>query len=125
MASSVRVPAAACTATAQSVPSRPAGRRGELDAGRALVVAGLVVFHSAAVFAVGTSWFVTDPRPSIGFSAFMLWGSLWGIPLLFLVSGMGVGYAMRSRTAGVFAAERLARLRIPLGHRPLARAHPH
>ena len=89
------------------------------------MVAGLVVFHSAAVFAVGTSWFVTDPRPSIGFSVFMLWGSLWGMPLLFLVSGMGVRYAMRSRAAGVFAAERLARLRIPLGHRPLACAHPH
>ena len=80
---------------------------------RALVVAGLVVFHSAMVFAVGTSWFVNDPRPSIGFSAFLLWGSLWGMPLLFLVSGMGVHYAMRSRTAWRFAAERLGRLGIP------------
>ena len=80
---------------------------------RALVVAGLVVFHSAMVFAVGTSWFVNDPRPSIGFSAFLLWGSLWGMPLLFLVSGMGVRYAMRSRTAWRFAAERLGRLGIP------------
>lgn len=78
---------------------------------RGLVVAGLVVFHSAMVF--GTSWFVNVPRPSIGFGAFLLWGSLWGMPLLFLVSGMGVRYAMRSRTAGAFAAERLARLGIP------------
>src|SRR6516225_3500094 len=109
VAGSVMVPAAAGTATAHSVPSRPAGRRPELDAGRALVVAGLVVFHSAAVFAVGTSWFVTDPRPSIGFSSFML----WGMPLLFLVSGMGVRYAMRSRTVWAFAAERLGRLGVP------------
>ena len=65
---------------------------------RALVVAGLVVFHSAMVF--GTSWFVNVPRPSIGFSAFLL----WGMPLLFLVSGMGVRYAMRSRTGWGFAA---------------------
>jgi len=43
----------------------------------------------------------------------MLWGSLWGMPLLFLVSGMGVRYAMRSRTAWGFAAERLGRLGIP------------
>ena len=35
------------------------------------------------------------------------------MPLLFLVSGMGVRYAMRSRTASAFAAERLARLGIP------------
>ena len=80
---------------------------------RAFVVAVLVVFHSAMVFAVGTSWFVTDPRPSIGFTAFLLWGSLWGMPLLFLVSGMGVRYAMRSRTGWGFAAERLGRLGIP------------
>lgn len=80
---------------------------------RALVVAGLVVFHSAMVFAVGTSWFVNDPRPSVGFTVFLLWGSLWGMPLLFLVSGMGVRYAMRSRSAWAFAAERLGRLGIP------------
>jgi len=108
----VTAPTAAGTAAARSMPHRPAGRRPELDVARALVVAGLVVFHSAMVF--GTSWFVNIPRPSIGFGAFLVWGSLWGMPLLFLVSGMGVRYAMRSRTAGAFAAERLARLGIPL-----------
>ena len=80
---------------------------------RALVVAGLVVFHSAVVFAAGASWFVKDPRPSIGFTVFLVWGSLWGMPLLFVVSGMGVRYAMRTRPAGAFARERLARLGVP------------
>jgi hypothetical protein len=80
---------------------------------RALVVAGLVVFHSAMVFAPGVTWFVTDHQRSTVFTAFLLWGSLWGMPLLFLVSGMGVRYATRSRSAGAFAAERLARLGIP------------
>src|SRR5215472_14816598 len=106
MASPVIVASAAGKAASQSLPDRPGGRRPELDVMRALVV-----FHSAMVF--GTSWFVNDPRPSIGFSVFLLWGSLWGMPLLFLVSGMGVRYAMRSRTAWGFAAERLARLGIP------------
>ena len=77
---------------------------------RAFVVAGLVVFHSAVVFAAGTSWFVKDPQPSAGFTVFLLWGSLWGMPLLFLVSGMGARYAMRTRPAAAFARERLARL---------------
>ena len=98
---------------AVSGPPSRAARRPELDVMRALVVAGLVVFHSAVVFAAGASWFVKDPRPSIGFTVFLLWGSLWGMPLLFLVSGMGVRYAIRSRPAGAFAAERLARLGIP------------
>jgi NAD(P)-dependent dehydrogenase (short-subunit alcohol dehydrogenase family) len=35
---------------------------------RGFVVAGLVVFHSAVAFASGASWFVTDPRPSRGFT---------------------------------------------------------
>ena len=81
---------------------------------RALVVAGLVVFHAAVVFASGTSWFVNDPRPSPGFTVFLLWGSLWGMPLLFLVSGMGARYALRSRSAGAFIRERLGRLLVPL-----------
>jgi len=81
---------------------------------RALVVAGLVVFHSAMVFASGTSWFINDPRSSPGFTVFLLWGSLWGMPLLFLVSGIGARYALRSRTAGAFLRERLGRLLVPL-----------
>ena len=80
---------------------------------RAFVVAGLVVFHSAVVFAAGVSWFVTDPRPSAVFTVFLLWGSLWGMPLLFLISGMGAQYAMRTRPAAAFARERLARLGVP------------
>jgi peptidoglycan/LPS O-acetylase OafA/YrhL len=101
------------TAIEQPLPGRAAGRRPELDLMRAFVVAGLVVFHSAVVFAAGTSWFVKDPRPSIGFTVFLLWGSLWGMPLLFLISGIGARYALRTRAPAAFARERLARLGIP------------
>ena len=106
-------PAAARTAAGQSLSGLSAGRRAEFDVIRGLVVAGLVVFHSAVVFASGASWFVTDPRPNAGFTVFLLWGSLWGMPLLFLVSGMGARYAMRTRSAAAFARERLARLLVP------------
>ena len=80
---------------------------------RAFVVAGLVVFHSAMVFGSGVSWFVKAPHPSLGFTVFLVWGSLWGMPLLFMVSGMAARYAMRTRSVAVFAGERLARLLIP------------
>ena len=80
---------------------------------RAFVVAGLVVFHSAMVFASGVSWFVKAPRPSLGFTMFLVWGSLWGMPLLFVVSGMAARYAMRTGSVAAFARERLARLLIP------------
>jgi hypothetical protein len=39
---------------------------------RGFVVAGPVVFHSAVAFASGASWLVTDPRPSRGFTVFLL-----------------------------------------------------
>ena len=93
-----------------SPPARP---RPEFDVLRAFVVAGLVVFHSAVVFAAGASWFVKDPRPRPGFTVFLLWGSLWGMPLLFVVSGMGARYAMRTRPAAAFVRGRLARLLVP------------
>jgi len=80
---------------------------------RAFVVAGLVVFHSAMVFGSGVSWFVKAPHPSLGFTVFLVWGSLWGMPLLFMVSGMAARYAMRTRSVAAFARERLARLLIP------------
>ena len=52
-------PAAAAVAAATRVPAggppSRASRRPELDVMRALVVAGLVVFHSAVVFAAGAS----------------------------------------------------------------------
>ena len=112
------------TAAAQPLSGRAAGRRPELDVMRAFVVAGLVVFHSAVVFAPGASWFVKDPHPSTGFTVFLLWGSLWGMPLLFLVSGMGARYAMRSRAPAAFARERLARLGIPFAAGLLLLAPP-
>jgi glucans biosynthesis protein C len=98
----------------EPAPAPSPTRRPELDVMRAFVVAGLVVFHSAVVFAWGSSWFINDPRPSPWFTVFLLWGSLWGMPLLFLVSGMGARYALRSRTAGAFIRERLGRLLVPL-----------
>ena len=74
---------------------------------RGFVAAGLVVFHSAVAFASGASWSVTDPRPSRGFTVFLLWGSLRGMPPLFLISAMGTRYAMRTRSAAAFAQARL------------------
>ena len=106
-------PTAERAAAARSLPGLTHGRRSELDLMRGFVVAGLVVFHSAVVFAAGTSWFVNDPRPSGGFTVFLLWGSLWGMPLLFVVSGMSARHAMRTRSAAAFARGRLARLLVP------------
>jgi glucan biosynthesis protein C len=92
---------------------RPANRRAEFDFIRAFVVAGLVIFHSAIVFATGASFFVKDPSPNLAFTFVTGWGSLWGMPLLFVVSGMSVRYALQHRSAAAFVRERAARLLVP------------
>ncbi len=74
----IPAPAAARTAAGQSMSGRSAGRRPEFDVTRGFVVAGLVVVHSAVAFASGASWSVTDPRPSRGFTVFLLWGHCGG-----------------------------------------------
>jgi len=62
-----------------------AGRRPEFDVKPGFVVAGLVVFHSAVVFASGASWFVTGPRPSRGFTVFLA----VLVPPMFYIEGLG------------------------------------
>jgi hypothetical protein len=44
----------------------------------------------------------------------MLFLNQWRLPLLFFVSGAGICFALGTRTAGVFAKERLIRIFIPL-----------
>jgi surface polysaccharide O-acyltransferase-like enzyme len=88
-------------------------RRGDLDLLRALVVVGLVFFHSAVIFGAGEFPVkaATENRVATVFLAF---GATWGMPLLFVISGMGTWYSLRSRGAAAFARERLRRLGVPL-----------
>jgi glucans biosynthesis protein C len=88
-------------------------RRGELDLLRALVVVGLVFFHSAVIFGPG-EFPVKAAAENPAATVFIAFGATWGMPLLFVVSGMGIWYSLRSRGAGAFARERLRRLLIPL-----------
>ena len=87
MASSVMVPAAAGTATAQSVPSRPAGRRPEPDAGRALVVAGLHDFATTwARFDTQVPVFDTDVSVEL-----VVGGAGWDVVVDAIESRVGPG----------------------------------
>jgi surface polysaccharide O-acyltransferase-like enzyme len=90
-----------------------AARRGELDALRALVVVGLVFFHSAVIFGAG-EFPVKSAAENRVVTVLIAFGATWGMPLLFLISGMGVRYSLRSRDVGAFARERLRRLGLPL-----------
>ena len=89
------------------------GRRRDLDAMRVFVVAGLVLFHSARIFDTGDFYVKHDPASEV-VSVLVSFAALWGMPLLFIVSGMGISYSLRTRTTRQFAVERTGRLLVPL-----------
>jgi fucose 4-O-acetylase-like acetyltransferase len=87
-------------------------RRQDLDLMRATVVGGLIFFHTARIFDP-LDFYVKDQPPNLPLTLFVLFAGLWGMPLLFVVSGLGAWYSLRSRTATGFVRERLARLLVP------------
>jgi len=89
-----------------------ATRRGEMDLLRALVVVGLVFFHAAVIFGAG-EFPVKARSVNRAATVVLAFGAVWGMPLLFLISGMGAWYSLRSRSPAAFARERLRRLGVP------------
>jgi peptidoglycan/LPS O-acetylase OafA/YrhL len=89
------------------------GRRADLDVLRALVVVGLVFFHSAVIFGPGEFPVKAGAEYPLA-AVFLAFGATWGMPLLFVISGMGIWYSLRSRSAAGFVGERLRRLGVPL-----------
>jgi len=77
------------------------------------VVVGLVFFHTAVIFAAGEFPIRAGPENRAA-TVLLAFGAVWGMPLLFLISGMGAWYSLRSRSPAAFARERLRRLGVPL-----------
>ena len=88
-------------------------RRYDLDWLRVLAFALLILYHTGLVF-VGWKFHITSHVSSPALELPMEFLNQWRMPLLFVISGVGVTYALGRRTAGQFAAERLQRLLIPL-----------
>jgi peptidoglycan/LPS O-acetylase OafA/YrhL len=80
---------------------------------RTLIVVGLVFFHSARVFDTGDFYVKNEPRSEL-IDVVLAFASVWGMPLLFVISGMGIWYSLRKRSPGRFAPERVRRLLVPL-----------
>jgi glucan biosynthesis protein C len=75
-------------------------------------VGGLIFFHTARIFDP-LDFYVKDQPPNLPLTLFVFFAGLWGMPLLFVVSGLGAWYSLRSRTSFGFVRERLARLLVP------------
>jgi glucan biosynthesis protein C len=92
--------------------TRP-GRRGDIDLLRALMVMGLILFHTARIFDL-LPFYVKNGELSLTFMALVGFVSQWGMPLFFLIAGIATWHALAKRTAGEYARERFRRLIIPL-----------
>jgi len=84
-----------------------------LDAMRALVVVGLIFFHSALIFDTHDDYYVKNDQTA-DLSALAALGVVWAMPLLFLTAGLGVWHSLDRRTVAAFVEERLRRLLVPL-----------
>jgi hypothetical protein len=94
-------------------------RRRELDVMGLVVVMGLVFFHSAQIFNYADFYVKNEPPnmehlSQILATVFIAFAALWGMPLMFLISGIAIYYSLRKRTTAEFIGERFRRLFIPL-----------
>jgi glucan biosynthesis protein C len=84
-----------------------------LDWLKVLIVYGIVVFHVALVFSLG-SWLVSNHQRSIVLSAFAAFCFPWGIPAMFLIAGADAWFGLRSHPLAGFLRKRFLRLLVPM-----------
>ncbi|MEW6403953.1 MAG: acyltransferase [Chloroflexota bacterium] len=88
-------------------------RRYDLDWLRVLGILAVFLFHSTRFFDFG-DWHVKNPFtyvPAVALQSFM---TIWMMPLMFLVSGASIYYAMDKGGAGKFLKDKVLRLLVPL-----------
>jgi hypothetical protein len=99
--------------TADDLPPRTE-REPRLDLLRALIVVGLVFFHSALIFDPHDDYYVKSTVTTEAVTVLAGLAVVWAMPLLFLIAGMGVLHSLRRRSFGGFVRERVRRLLVPL-----------
>jgi len=98
-------------------PGRPVERLCWADNLRVLVIAAVVVFHTATAYLGGPSWYFMQRVTSGTWSSLVFPGEViaaFALGPLFLVAGWFSARSVAHRGAGAFALARLLRLGIPL-----------
>lgn len=90
-------------------------RRYDIDWVRVIAIGLLIIYHSAIAFQPWGAMlaFITNKESWRALWLPMALLNVWRIPLLFFVSGMGVYFAMQSRTPLQLIGERTRRILIP------------
>jgi glucan biosynthesis protein C len=105
------------TATITQMPGARAASAGqrraaELDFVRAALVAGVLLFHAVHVFDP-LDFYVKSDAEWDALVPIILFASLWGMPLFFLLAGTGIWHSLRARGRRAFVRERAVRLLVP------------
>ena len=91
----------------------PTTRRYDLDWLRVLAFGLLIFYHTGMVF-VGWDFHLMSKPSTPVLELPMEFLNQWRMPLLFVISGVGLTFALARRTAGQLVGERLQRLLLPL-----------
>lgn len=91
----------------------PKERRYDIDWLRVIAFYILIFYHTGMIF-VPWEFHIKNNPTAEWFETWMAFLSQWRLPLLFLISGVGVCYALGKRSAGQFMGERTRRLFIPI-----------
>jgi hypothetical protein len=89
-------------------------RRYDLDWIRVIAMFCLLLFHCGMLFVAEWTWHIQNQERSNLFLEWMFFMSGWRMSLLFIVSGAGTYFALRSRSSSQYMLERGKRLIIPL-----------
>jgi glucan biosynthesis protein C len=90
----------------------PAVRLHYLDWLRVLATLGVFLFHAMAVFST-FKFEINNAERSDVIAIILSFFFPWGMPLFFMVSGVGSWFALRRRSASQFTRERTLRLLVP------------
>jgi peptidoglycan/LPS O-acetylase OafA/YrhL len=88
-------------------------RRFDLDWLRVLAILSVFAYHSTRFFNLG-DWHVKNAVTYIWVEALERFMEIWMMPLVFLISGASIFYAMNKGGAGTFFKDKVLRLLVPL-----------
>ena len=88
-------------------------RRYDLDWLRVIAILSVFVYHSTRFFNL-SDWHVKNPVTYGWVQALEMFMEIWMMPVIFLISGASIFYAMNKGGAGTFFKDKFLRLFIPL-----------
>ena len=88
-------------------------RRYDLDWLRVLAILTIFVFHSGRFFD-SEDWHVKNPTTYFGMDVWTYFLAAWIMPLVFVISGASIFYALGKGGVGKFVKDRALRLLVPL-----------